>query len=153
MKIGDVKNGGEEPVTMNGLLPNRKWLNVYATSPLGAKLIVWVCLLFGVLWIVKDMVITLRPVKTGPSFRGPQVTATNQGAGVAVAIGNTSAPVVVVNKQGNKRQTVEDLLEAQRLSNAVGFTNPTDQLSRQTFHPVKDDDQPQFVSGKSEAAR
>ena len=126
---------------MNRWFPDRKWLRVYSASPLGAKLIAWAIILLGGVWGVKALVVTLKPVET-PSDQATHAVATNQGSGTAVAIGNTSAPVLVINKQGSERQTVEDLLEAQRLSNAMGLTNPVDQLSRQALHPPKDDRRP-----------
>lgn len=123
---------------MSRLFPDRKWLRAYSTWPLGAKLIVWAIVLFGGARIVKEFM----PVNVPLGARAAHAIATNQGSGTAVAIGNTSAPVLVINKQGNERQTVEDLLEAQRLSNAMGLTNPADQLSRRAFRPAKDDEQP-----------
>ena len=109
---------------------------------MGTKLIVWAIVLLAGVWGVRTLVVTLKPLKSSSDARTTATTATNQGSGTAVAIGNTSAPVVVINKQGDKRQTVEDLLEAQRLSNAMGLTNPVDQLSRQALHPPKDDRRP-----------
>jgi len=127
---------------MSRLFPDRKWLQVYSASPLGTKRIAWALIVLGSgIWGVRALV-ALKSVKTPPDARATHAVATNQGSGTAVAIGNTSAPVFVINKQGNKRQTVEDLLEAQRLSNAMGLTNPVDQLSRQAFRPAKDDEQP-----------
>ncbi|GEM_PF-4729504 len=127
---------------MSRWFPDRKWFHVYSASPLGTKLIVWAIALLGGVWGVKELVLTLKPVRTPSDARTAHVVATNQGSGTAVTIGNTSAPVFVINKQGDKRQTVEDLLEAQRMSNAMGLTNPVDQLSRQAFHRAKDDEQP-----------
>ena len=123
---------------MSRLFPDRKWIRDYSALPRGTKLIVWAIVLLG----GGSIAVKLKPVKTPSDARAAHAVATNQGSGAAVAIGNTSAPVFVINKQGDRRQTVEDLLEAQRLSNAMGITNPVDQLSRQTFRPAKDDKQP-----------